>query len=286
MYDVIVIGAGPSGASASIYAKRAGLNVLMLYSGESSLEKYTKIDNYYGFEDGISGKDLYNAGIKQAENLGIDVKNEEAISIEKAEGFSVETECGRYEAKTIILATGNKKLKPSISGIEEFEGKGISYCAVCDGFFYKNKKVCVIGNGKYALSEAKYLSNIASEVKILTNGKEIVDIDSDIDIEIVNRKISRIDGDTVVRKVIFEDGEEIETDGVFIAEGQAGSIDFAKKLGILTNEDNIVVNDKMETNVEGIYACGNSNGGLLQINKSAYEGAIAGLEASKKIKEN
>ena len=283
MYDIIIIGAGPAGISASIYAKRAGSNVLVLYHGESSLEKAVKIDNYYGFEEGISGKDLYEAGIKQAINLGIEVKNKEVLDIKKSteNGYIVETEDEKYEAKAIVLSTGNKKIKPSIPGIEEFEGKGISYCAICDGFFYRGKSVCVIGNGKYAISEAKDLESIAGKLTILTNGLEIPDTTFDV----IDKKILRIEGDTKVRKVIFEDESFLDVDGIFIAEGTAGASDFAKKLGVLIEKDSIVVNEKMETNVKGIYSCGNANGGLLQVNKAVYEGAVAGLEAVKYIKE-
>ena len=126
MYDVIIIGAGPAGISASLYAKRAGLNVLVLYHGESNLEKATEIDNYYGFENGIDGISLYNNGIKQAKNLGIYVKDEEVLHIAKQENFNVRSINGEYESKTVIIATGNKKLRPNVKGVLEFEGKGIS----------------------------------------------------------------------------------------------------------------------------------------------------------------
>ena len=135
MYDVIIIGAGPGGISAGLYTKRANKNVLVLYYGTSELEKATKIENYYGFELGISGKDLYYNGIKQAQNIGIDVKKEEVLNIEKIENeFIIKTTENEYNSKTVIVATGNKKLRPEIKGIREFEGRGISYCAICDGF--------------------------------------------------------------------------------------------------------------------------------------------------------
>ena len=159
MYDVAIIGAGPAGISASLYAKRANLNVIVLYYGESNIEKATKIDNYYGFIDGVSGEDLYNNGVEQAKKIGVEVKNIEVSGIDyMQDSFNVKTDSGNFETKTIILATGNKKLKPNIKGIDEFEGKGISYCAICDAFFYRNKNVAVIGNGKFAVSEAEELS--------------------------------------------------------------------------------------------------------------------------------
>ena len=125
MYDVIIIGAGPAGVSAGLYVKRANLNVLMLYKGESALEKAEHIENYYGFENGISGKDLYLNGIRQAKNLGIDVKNEETINIRIDENkkYTVITENETYKTKAIILATGNKKNTVKIEGIKDKGGQ-------------------------------------------------------------------------------------------------------------------------------------------------------------------
>ena len=190
MYDIIIAGAGPAGISAGLYARRANKNVLIIYSGESNLEKAEKIDNYYGFVNGISGKDLYENGIRQAENLGVQVKKEEVLNIEMTlDGFAVKTIDNVYESSVCIIATGNKKLRPNIKGIIELEGKGVSYCAICDGFFYRNKNVVVIGNGKYAVSEAKDLENIVQNVKILTDGKEM---EADTTFDVDTRKISQI----------------------------------------------------------------------------------------------
>ena len=283
MYDVAIIGAGPAGVSASLYAKRANLNVLIIYYGESNLEKATKIDNYYGFIDGISGADLYKNGIEQAKKLGVEVKNFEVLGIDyMQDAFNIKTESGNFETKTVILATGNKKVRPNIKGIEEFEGKGISYCAICDAFFYRNKNVAVIGNGKFAVNEATELSNVANKVTILTNGLDKIESD----FEVNTNKISSINGKEKVTDIEFEDGSKIEVDGVFIALGEAGASDFAKTLGILQDGDNIKINEKMETNVPGIYACGNATGGLLQVCKAVYEGAEAGLSAVNYIRKN
>ena len=283
MIDVLVIGAGPAGISAAIYAKRAGASVMVLFKGESNLEKAHKIDNYYGFENGIDGKSLYQAGIKQAQNLEIDVKEEEVFSIKKEEFFCVETENNTYEAKTVIIATGNKKIRPNIKGILDFEGKGISYCAICDGFFYRKKDVAVIGNGKFAIKEAEDLKNIANSVTILTNGDKFVDSS---DYKIDTRKIKEIHGENKVNAVEFEDGEILPVDGIFIAVGEAGGTDFAKKMGIMLNGDSIIVDDKMRTNIEGLFSCGNVVGDLLQVCKATYEGAKAGLSAVQYLKEN
>lgn len=283
MYDILVIGAGPAGISSAIYSKRAGAEVGIIYYGESNLEKAHKIDNYYGFENGIDGKSLYQTGIKQAQNLGINVKKEEVFNIKKEnEIFYVETESNEYKAKSVIIATGNKKLRPNIKGIEEFEGRGISYCAICDGFFYRNKNVVVIGNGKFALNEADELKNIVNSVTILTNGEEIY---SNKNYEVNMKKIKEIQGENKVSNIEFEDGTTLPVDGVFIAIGEAGGADFAKKLGVMLKADSIVVDENMKTNVDGLYSCGNVAGGLLQVCKATYEGAKAGLSAVQYIKK-
>ena len=283
MYDVTIIGAGPAGISAALYAKRANLNVLVLYYGKSNLEKATRIDNYYGFIDGISGEELYRNGIEQAKKIGVEVKNIEVLGVEPiGEAFNVKTESENFETKTVIIATGNRKVKPNIKGIKEFEGKGISYCAICDAFFYRNKNVAVIGNGKFAINEAIELSHVANKVTIFTNGLDKLESN----FEVNTNKIIAINGKEKVTEIEFEDGSKIEIDGVFIALGEAGASDFAKTLGIIQDGDNIKINDKMETNVPGVYACGNATGGLLQVCKAVYEGAEAGLSVVNYIRGN
>ena len=285
MFDVIIIGAGPAGISTGLYTKRANLKTMIIYQNNSSLEKAELIENYYGFSEGIIGKDLYKDGINQAKNLGIELKNEEVINIKmKENGFDIITDKNEYKTKNIVLATGNKKNVPKIKGIQEFEGRGISYCAVCDGFFYRNKDIAVIGNGKYAISETNELINLANQITILTDGEKAPEIRAD-NVNIDTRKIEEIQGKKRVEQIKLEDNTIIKTDGIFVAKGVAGSNEFAKKLGIITNKDKIVVNEKMETNIPGIYACGDCTGGVLQISKAVYEGTKAGLEIIKRVKQ-
>lgn len=282
MYDVIVIGAGPAGVSAGIYAKRSGANVLILYYGESNVEKAHQIDNYYGFENGVTGKELFESGIRQAVNLEIAVKKEETLDIISENGnFLVETTSNKYEGKSIIIATSNKQLRPDIEGIKNFEGKGVSYCAICDGFFFRNKNVAVIGSGHYAVKEAEILKNIAKSVTILTDGQVL---EENTSFETNSKKIKQIIGENKVSQVLFEDESLVDIDGIFVAIGEAGGVDFARKIGVMLESDFIVVDKEMKTNVEGVFACGNVTGGLLQICKATYEGAIAGLSSVKYVK--
>lgn len=286
MYDVIIIGAGPAGVSASLYTTRGNLKTLVIYNGISSLEKAKKIDNYYGFKDGISGEELYKIGIEQTKKLGTEVKDEEVLKIEMIEnGFLVKTINGEYNSKSVILATGSKKNKPKIKGIEKFEGKGVSYCAICDGFFYRNKSVCVLGSGNYAISETNDLVNIAKDIKILTNGEEAPEFRAE-NVSIDTSKIKQINGEDKVEEIEFENGDRLAVDGVFVAEGTAGSLEFAKKLGIITKDNKIVVNEKMETNIKGIYACGDITGGILQVSTAVADGTIAGMQVISYIKNS
>ncbi len=196
MYDVIIIGAGPAGISASLYTIRRNLKTLVIYKKKSSLEKASRIENYYGFEDGINGKELYNKGIEQAKKLGVQVLNEEVTNIridmvEKNQIFKIETLNNEFFSKSVILATGNKKTRPNIENIEKYEGKGVSYCAICDGFFYRNKDVAILGNGDYAISELKELENIVGSITILTNGEKRKSYNLD-NVKIIEKEIESV----------------------------------------------------------------------------------------------
>ena len=282
MYDVIIVGAGPAGISASLYTIRRNLKTLIIYKEKSALEKSTKIENYYGFENGINGEELYKIGIRQAQNIGAEVIKDEVTNIkidylnEKEYTFKVETLNNEFKAKSVILATGNKKNKPNIKNMDKYEGKGISYCAICDGFFYRNKNVAVIGNGDYAIAEAKDLQNIAKSITILTNGKKKPEFRAE-NININTKEIDQIEGENKVEEIDFVDNTKMKIDGIFIAQGVAGSTEFAKKIGAKINNDKIVVDENMETSIKGLFACGDCTGGLYQVSKAVYDGTKAGL---------
>ena len=282
MYDVLIVGAGPAGISASLYTIRRNLKTLIIYKEKSALEKSTKIENYYGFENGINGEELYKIGIRQAQNIGAEVIKDEVTNIkidylnEKEYTFKVETLNNEFKAKSVILATGNKKNKPNIKNMDKYEGKGISYCAICDGFFYRNKNVAVIGNGDYAIAEAKDLQNIAKSITILTNGRQAPEYRAE-NININTKKIDQIEGENKVEEIDFVDNTKMKIDGIFIAQGVAGSTEFAKKIGAKINNDKIVVDENMETSIKGLFACGDCTGGLYQVSKAVYDGTKAGL---------
>jgi thioredoxin reductase (NADPH) len=291
MYDAIIIGSGPAGISCALYLKRGNLNVLVIGNDKSNLSKAHKIDNYYGFPGGISGEELYNNGIRQAEELGIEVKKEEVTKITWDETYTVETVGNSYTGKVMVLATGTNKVKPRIENLDEFTGKGVSYCAICDGFFYRNKTVTLIGNSNYVISECNDLINIASKVNIITNGKEVTDaldkyLKEHSEISLYTDKVVKVDGTDALEKVVLENGEEVETNGLFIAEGSASATDIANTLGIITKGNFIDVNENFETNLEGAYAIGDAIGGLLQVSKAVADGAIASQNIIKYLRES
>ncbi len=279
MYDTVIIGKGPAGISAAIYLKRAGLNVLIIGKDGGSLEKAGQIENYYGFDRPINGKELIEKGIAQAENLGITIITAEVTAVDYFGGISVKTPTDTYKAKTLLFAIGKKKKTVNIEGVKEFAGRGVSYCAVCDGFFYKNKKVAVIGSGKLALSEAAYLKNIAGEVTVFTNGEET----EEGGFNTVKGKITKIYGEESVKGVMTETNS-YSADGVFIALGTAGAEEFAYKIGLETENGNITVDKNYATNIQGIYAAGDCTGGFLQVSKAVSDGANAANSIMKYIK--
>lgn len=288
IYDCIIIGKGPAGISASLYIKRANLNVLVIGKDGGALEKTNKIDNYYGFSNTISGKELLLNGLEQAKRLGIQIETDEVIGIEYNNNmYQIKTRNNLFKAKTLILATGTSRKTPNIKGLKEFEGSGVSYCAVCDAFFYRNKDVSVLGSGDYALEEARTLLPVAKSVSILTNGEKLVENRSTSydDFKINENEIEEIRGDNRVDSIQLKNGNNIKTDGIFIAVGTASSTDLARKIGAIVKDGNIVVNEEMATNVPGLYACGDCTGGLLQISKAVYEGAVAGTTAIKYLRK-
>lgn len=286
-YDCIIIGRGPAGLQAAIYAIRGGLKVAVVGRDNGALEKTEQIENYFGFENPISGPTLMAAGLAQATRLGVEFFSDEVTSAGWGEkGLYVRFGETQLDTKTIIVATGMPRRKPAIPGIEKYEGNGVSYCAVCDAFFYKQKSVGVIGTGKYALSEASDLAPFAAAITLLSNGRPFTE-DINDQYPLIEEKIVAIeaDADDRVSGVVFANSEKMAFDGLFIAEGTASAIDFATKLGLDVKENAIVIDKVGNTNLPGIFACGDCTGGFLQIAKAVGEGAAAGMSAVSYVKE-
>ncbi len=283
MKKAVIIGKGPAGISAALYLVRAGIDTTIIGMDGGALVKAEKIENYYGFAEPVSGEKLLENGILSAKRLGVEVVTDEVINIGYEQNFVVKTTLFEYNADALILATGAARKRPNIKGIAEFEGKGVSYCATCDAFFYKGKDVVVLGSGKYAVEEAEELSHVANKVYIASNGEPFTATIPENIIQ-TQKKIQEVKGSNTVEKLVFDDASEIDVSGLFVALGIAGSSDFARKLGAEVLNGKIVVDQKMATAVPGLYAAGDTIGGLLQISKAVSDGAIAGTEAIKYLR--
>jgi len=280
MYDVIIIGKGPAGISASLYTVRANLKTLVIGKGDSALKKAERIENYYGFSEAISGERLLAEGEKQAARLGVEIIESEVISIEKNEFFEVLTSDDRYMAKAVLIATGQPQKKLRIENLEAFEGRGVSYCTTCDGFFYNNLKVGVVGSGDYVVHEAMELLAFTKDITIYTNGNELQVSEKFVEaakrFRISKKPIYKIDGSEFLQKIFFKDGTSEDIDGLFIAYESPSSVDFARKLGIIVEGNAIVVDKNQQTNLEGLFAAGDCTGGFKQIATAVGQGALAG----------
>lgn len=285
MTKLIIIGNGPAGASAALYALRGNIDTTVISKGYGALEKAHAIENYYGLATPLPGKELHDLGVSQVRKLGADIVSKEVVGISFDGKFKVLTADEEFSADALIIATGTSRKVPRIKGIADFEGLGVSYCAVCDGFFHRGKDVAVLGSGKYALHEAQALLPIAGSVTVLTDGTS-PDVEFPSEIKVDERKISHLDGSPMaLSTVVFDDSSSMTISGLFIAQGSASSTDLARKVGIATDSNKIVVDENMATNIPGIFACGDCTGGLLQVSKAVYDGATAGNSVVKYLRE-
>ena len=283
--NVIIIGSGPAGVSAALYTARAGIQTTIIGTEEGALTKAREIENYYGFPQTISGADLIENGIAQAKRLGVKILVQEVVGIQEGEGsFTVKTAEGTYSAKVVVLATGASRTKPKWQGIDVFEGMGVSYCAVCDAFFFRGKDVAVAGSGSYALHEAQALLPLVQSVTLCTDGKPLT-ADFPKEIKIMELPVKGLEGDPMLSAVQFKDGTSLAISGLFIAIGAAGSSELANSIGADIKAGDIVVDGCMRTNIPGLFAAGDCTGGMKQIAKAVYEGAVAGTEAVRMIRE-
>lgn len=288
MKEIIIIGSGPAGISASLYTARAGIKTTVISKGYGALEKAELIENYYGIGEPVSGKDLHERGTESAKALGVEFISDEIVGLSYFDKFVISGVDGEYYADSVILATGSERKAPKIKGLPEFEGRGVSFCAICDAFACRSKDTVVIGSGEYALHEATVLARTSSKVTVLTNGAKLTipkEAFTKAGFEIIETEVDEICGESRVSKVKFTDGTSIPTAMVFVAVGTAGSTELARKAGAYIENGKISVDEKMSAGIPGLYAAGDCTGGLLQIAKAVYEGAKAGLSATAFLKK-
>lgn len=290
MYDCIIVGAGTAGLTAAIYLRRASKKVLVLearsYGGQ--IVNALKIENYPG-EPNISGFEFAEKIYNQSLDLGTEILFEKVINIENNFDYKeVITSKNRYKCKAIILATGSDNRKLELENEDNLIGKGISYCATCDGNFYKDKIVAVIGGGKTAIEDALYLSDIASKVYLI-HRRDLDKIDKENIETISNSNIVKIYGDNKLGSIDIKnkDGKitNIKIDGLFIAIGRIPDNQNFAKLINLDEKGYIISNEECNTNVPGIFVAGDARTKKVrQLVTAAGDGAIAATEVLKYIK--
>ena len=293
MYDCIIIGAGTAGLTASIYATRAGLNVLTLegvaYGGQ--IINTLKIENYPGLFQ-ISGYDFSKSLYEQAKELGADIKMEEVTGVELVgEMKRVVTKDNTYMAKTIIIATGRQARKLDASNVDKFEGRGISYCATCDGAFYRNKDVAVIGGGDTALDDAMYLSSIVNKVYVIHRRNEfrgnkntVEKLKQKDNVEfILDAVVKNINGNELIESIDIEykdlSSVNLKVDGVFVAIGQVPNTEIFKGQ-IEMDEMGYIISSDTTTAILGVYVAGDvRTKDVRQLTTAANDGTIAAIRA-------
>lgn len=284
MPNIVIIGSGPAGVSAALYAARAGVETTVLTKGSGALDRAELIQNYYGFAEPISGAELERRGIEGAKALGVQFVTTEAVGLTYMDKLTVETLAGDFPADAVILATGASRAAPHIPGLAGLEGHGVSYCATCDAFFYRGKDVAVLGSGEYALHEVQALLPVVKSVTLLANGSPLT-ASFPPEVTVCPEKVNAILGEERVSGVELSGGKTVALSGVFVALGVAGSTALARKLGAEVDGNRILVDKHMQTTLPGLYAAGDCTGGLLQVAKAVYEGALAGTEAAKALRK-
>jgi len=301
VYDVIIIGGGPAGLTAAIYTGRAKLRTLVLEANilGGNAGQTDQIDNYPGFPFGISGADLMENFWKQAQRFGAELKMEEVIGIEESPGGKrVITDQGEYLARSVIITVGARRRELEVEGEKEYLGRGVSYCATCDGAFFQDFPVAVVGGGDSAVKEALYLADIASRVYLIhrlegfrANQTAVDKMLANERIELkLNKVVKRIEGEGMMQSLILQDvktGEEesLQVEGLFVSIGLVAAVDFIE--GLLETEDGYIVTDKnMATSVPGIFAAGDIRVKTArQVATAVGDGALAGIAVTEYLKE-
>jgi len=298
-YDVIIIGAGPAGLTAGIYAGREDIKALIIEKGAAGGMQNVAplVGNYPGFKT-ITGANLAQRMIEQASNYIKINEVEDVKEIKPEEGkFFIKTSKQHYLTQAIILCTGTTYRKLGAKGEDDFVGKGISYCSICDALLFKDRKVVVIGGGDSAVEHALHLNDVCSDVTLihrrdqLRAKKDGRDRIKEAGIPIIwNSVVTEINGDVVVRSIkiydkIKDEETELKVDGVFIAVGEEPNNQLAKEIGVKMDRNGYIITDKeQKTNIDHVYAAGDITGGVKQMVVAAGEGAIAAISAYNNIK--
>ncbi len=298
MYDVIIIGAGPAGLCSSMFCVRYGLKTLLISYGESQLEHAIRVENYPGFLE-ISGNELMQKFNDHVNRAGVDMITQNVVQLKYDDIIKVKTESDEeYDTKSIIISTGGSHKKVNIKGENDFIGKGISYCAVCDAPFFKDKKVLVVGGGDNAIESALLLEKYASKVYLshrrneLKGSKISIDKINNSSVELLyNIIVKEIVGKDVVESIILNDLKtnkqiELDIDGVFINIGIEPVSQLVRSIDVnLNDKSQIITDDCQKTNIDGVFAAGDvTDNKLKQIVTAVSDGAVAAFSAYKYVR--
>lgn len=302
-YEVVIIGGGPAGLTAGLYASRAGLKSLLVERGVfgGQINNAAHVENFPGFPQGISGIELGERMRDQAGKYGLETAETEAITIEIQDKLkTVKTIDGDFTSSSLILAGGSTRQKLGVPGELKYTGKGVSYCATCDAAFFRDMPVVVVGGGDAALTEALHLAKIAQEVTVIHRRGELRATHilqqrafAETRMRFLwNTTVAAVEGDEMVRRVKINNVQTgkisyLETSGVFISVGFLPDTEFVKNILALDGTGHIITNEKMETSVPGILAAGDirHNSGRQAIT-AAGDGATAAIYAQKFLTEN
>jgi len=302
-WDLIIVGAGPAGLTAGIYGARNGLKVLILDGKQAggTLTLIPQIENYPGFPDGISGEELAKRIIDQCKRFNVEIHEfENVVEIKiRDEDKIVKTDKAEYSAKAIIIASGSRHKRLGVPGEKEFEGRGVSYCALCDGPFFKGLRVLVVGGGNTAVMSAIYLADLASKVYLAHRRRQLRAEEIYVKelkrkgVEVLwNTEVKEVRGGSKVEKVVLYNNEsrkkrELTVDGVFIFIGEEPNSDFAKKSGVKVDGKGYIIVDALQrTNIEGIYAAGDvTSYPIKQIGTAIGQAIAAATEAYKYVRK-
>ena len=278
MEDVVIIGGGPAGLSAALYTLRGGKGTTVIGKDGGALWKAREVENYFGASRQPSGRELVETGRSQVKALGGVFLEEEVTALEWTDRVTGTTTARTLEARAVILATGASRATLPIPGLKELEGHGVSYCAVCDAFFYRGKTVAVLGAGPYARHEADALLPVAASVTLLANGQPLAArFPGKVTVE--PRPVARVLGEEKVTGVELKDGTVLPCDGLFVALGSAGGVELARQLGLPGEGGKITVDAAMATMIPGLFAAGDCVSSIQQASVAVGQGAIAGLSA-------
>lgn len=297
VYDVIILGGGPAGLTAGIYTSRQGLSTLLIegkkLGGRASGPH--RVENFPGFPEGLTGTELMDRFIEQTKKFGVEFKQETVVGLsDMGDTKFVQARGGFYQSRAVVITTGIQRKSMNIPGELKFRGRGVGYCVICDGPFYKDQPVAIVGSGKDAVEDALRLVDMVSKIYAIPGSggfkegiEELDELTEHTKIDVIDGvDIESIEGDQVVTHINLKEGpvERLNVNGVFIILDHVGTSDIIRDSGIETDDGGYIIVDKNQrTNIEGIFAAGDCVSGGMQIVTAAGDGGKAGLAAFRYV---